>query len=155
MGARKLHLMVSVSAAADLAAPLSPISNCAGTELMMRHPYGLQLLDSATHFTLTPQVTSSDDRSWCEAETLCRMGALAVNGIRRERRRRASLPEAHIQPDALVAVQSALMAQVSSAGEEVQENEDEGEALTVKGNRRDRRRRASLPEAHIQPDALA
>merc|ERR1712166_1284039 len=145
MGARKLHLMVSVSAVADLAAPLSPISNCAGTELMMRHPYGLQLLDSAAHFTLSPQVTSSDDRSWCEAETLRRMGALAVNGIRRERRRRASLPEAHIQPDALVAVQSALMAQVSSAGEEVQEKE--GEAIEVKGNRRERRRRrrASLP----------
>merc|ERR1711865_311028 len=78
--------------------------------------------------------------------------ALTVKGNGRDRGRRASLPEAHIQPDALVAVQSALMAQVSSAGEEVQENE--GEAIEVKGNRRERRRRASLPEAHIQPDAL-
>ena len=69
-----------------------------------------------------------------------------VAGKPKQRRRRGSLPEALIQPDALLAV-------VNAAGTVVEEDvEKDHEEVVAKP--RQRRRRGSLPEVLIQPDAL-
>ena len=95
------------------------------------------------------------DRVWCAAETVEQLELEADSvpeSSKMVRKRRASLPEAQIQPDALIALEAVwALAHLNTNRPRVA---NQSEDYVVKPGRRDRRRRASLPEALILPDAL-